>query len=438
MRWTCYAAGMALAALLSTTALAQEAAPAATAPAEPAAQPAPPEQQYQPLSEGVVAVVNDEIISTYDLRQRLLLLIATSGVKVNQQNLPGLQQQALRSLVDERLQMQELKRFDVKVGDPEVDEEIEGMAKQNNMSKDQLLGGLTNAGVDPSTIRNQLRAQIGWQMLVTGRYRDRARVGSDQVEKTLQRISTATTKPQYLVGEIFLDANTVGGMTEATNGAASLVDQIIKGAPFQAVARQFSNAPSGPSGGDAGWLMSGEIEPEIETVLQEMRPGQLSRPIPTKDGVWIVYLREQRAGGGASVVNLKQLAVRLDQAATPEQVDAAQKKLNGLRGKLTCSNFESAAKGVDGVVATDLGDNELTQLAPEFQTAAGAMKIGEVSAPVRTAVGMHVIALCGKHVAGQDVPTKEQVENRLFAQQISMLARRYLRDLRNSATIEMR
>jgi peptidyl-prolyl cis-trans isomerase SurA len=109
MRWTCYAAGMALAALLSTTALAQEAAPAATAPAEPAAQPAPPEQQYQPLSEGVAAVVNDDVISTYDVLPAHALLMVTSGVQPTQENLPQLQAEALRSLVDERLQMQELR-----------------------------------------------------------------------------------------------------------------------------------------------------------------------------------------------------------------------------------------------------------------------------------------------------------------------------------------
>jgi peptidyl-prolyl cis-trans isomerase SurA len=66
------------------------------------------------------------------------------------------------------------------------------------------------------------------------------------------------------------------------------------------------------------------------------------------------------------------------------------------------------------------------------------MQVGQVSEPVRTDVGLHLLAMCGKRQDVAGLPSKDQVENRLYNQQISMLARRYLRDLRNSATIETR
>jgi peptidyl-prolyl cis-trans isomerase SurA len=69
---------------------------------------------------------------------------------------------------------------------------------------------------------------------------------------------------------------------------------------------------------------------------------------------------------------------------------------------------------------------------------AGSLKVGEASAPIRTEAGLHLLLLCGKSAAGADVPTKQQVEDRLYSQQITMLAQRYLRDLHNSATIETR
>jgi peptidyl-prolyl cis-trans isomerase SurA len=434
-----YAASAALAAALAIPAAAQPAAgalpPALAAQAQaPAAAPA-----TRPLQEGVVATVNDELISTYDLRQQMLLLIATSGIKVNSDNLPQIQQEALRSLVDEHLQLQEIKKLPkLKISDDEIDDEIGHMAQENRMTKDQLLGVLKEAGVEADTLRQQEKAQIGFETIVGGRFGDKARVSASEVQQTLARISASAAKPQYLVGEIYLDATTNGGQDEAMNGANQLEEQILKGAPFQGVARQFSNAATAAAGGDAGWLISGEMQPEIEAALQHMQAGQMSKPIPTKDGVWIVYLREVKAGGGVTMVSLKQAAIRLPKDAPADQVSAATAKLAALKTSLTCQNVEKDAAKTDGVVASDLGESKVSDLAPEFQTVAGGLEKGQVSDPIRTDVGVHLIFMCDKRTEGTAVPTAEQVEQRLRNQQLSMLARRYMRELRATATIEMR
>jgi peptidyl-prolyl cis-trans isomerase SurA len=440
MRWTFYAAGAALAVALAAPAVAQDsAAPAQLAagtaqPALPAAAPV-----MRPLQEGVVATVNDDIISTYDLRQQMLLLIATSGIKASAENLPQIQQEALRSLIDEHLQMQEIRKLPkLKISDEDVDDEIEHMAQQNRMTKDQLLAVLKSAGVDAETLRAQERAQIGFETIVGGRFSDKARVSASEVQSTRARIAAAASKPRYLVGEIYLENSANGGADEAMNGANQLEDQIIKGAPFQGVARQFSNAATAATGGDAGWLTQGEMQPEIQAALEKMQAGQMSRPIPTKDGVWIVYLREVNAGGGTTMVTLKQAAIRLAQDAPADQVKAAQTKLAALKPQLTCENIDKVTAKVDGVVASDLGESSLNDLAEEFRDVAGSMDIGKASDPIRTSVGEHLLVLCDRKIQGVDIPTVEQVEQRLRNQQLSMLARRYMRDIRNAATIEMR
>lgn len=393
--------------------------------------------QERPIGEGVAAVVNDEVISTYDLRQRMSLIIATSGVRVTQENLPQIQAQALRSLVDERLQMQELARFQVNIPDSDVEEEVEGIARSNNSSAEALYAMLDANGINRATLRSQVKAQLGWRILVSEKFRSRARIGEDQIDATLARISASAAKPQYLIGEVYLDASQVGGMDAAMEGATALTQQLVQGAPFQAVARQFSNAPSAANGGDGGWVLSGDIPPEVEAALQQMQPGQLSPPIPTRDGVWIVYLREQRQGGGTTVVHLKQAAVRVAADAPQTEVDAAVAKLAALQPSLTCDNVEDAAVRA-GVLATDIGDQDIEQVAPEYRAALEAVTDGQFTQPVRTQVGLHSLAVCARRVQGAGIPTRDQVGSRLYGQQLTMLAKRYLRDLRNSATIEYR
>lgn len=452
------AASAALACLLTVavtpTMAGAQPAPAASAPAAAPAPVAPlvappvaPPGPAAPtgLSESVAAVVNDNIVSTYDLAQRMRLLIATSGVQPTQETLPQFQREALVSLVDEQLQFQELRRvekeqkIDLLADAKEIDEELDGMAQGNNMSREQFMTYLSTRGIGPETIRDQLRAQISWARWIRGRYGSRLRVGDDQIAATQARMSAAAAKPQYQIGEVMIEAARVGGMPQALEGAKQLVTQLQQGAPFPSVARQFSSLPSAANGGDAGWISQGDMPAEVEAVLEQMRPGQLSQPIPVRDGVYILYLRDKRSGGGATLVGLKQAAVALAQGASPADEASAREKLLALRPQITgCDTLEAVSNKAPGVVAGDLGEAEVADLAPQFRAAAETLKVGEISQPIRTGAGLHLVAVCSRRSAGQDQAGREQIEQRLFSQQLSMIARRYMRDLRNSATIETR
>jgi len=397
------------------------------------------------LTEGVAALVNDEIISTYDLRQRIMLLILTSGVQPTERNLPQLQQQALRSLVEERIQLQEVRKqerkqkFEIVPDDAEIDRQIEVLAQDNRVTGDQLKASLAGGGVDVQTLKDQLRAQISWQRWISGRYGSRVRVGQDQVQAQMKRMAAAASQPRYLIGEVFIESARAGGQAEAIKGAEQLIAQLQQGAPFAGVARQFSSAPTAANGGDAGWVSASEEPPEVAAALAQLRPGELSGPIPVQDGVYIVYLREKQSGGEATMVSLKQAAVRLAGDASPEQIAAAARSLEQVRAKATsCADLEAAAATVPGVTAGDLGEADINDLSEAFRTAAQGLADNQLSAPIRTPVGLHLIQVCGRRQSGPQAATAQEVENRLYTQQLALLSKRYLRDLRNSATIETR
>jgi len=428
--------GLAMAAVsvlslsLAPVASAQTAPPAVYSP--PAA-PAPITAADAPLptvSESVAAIVNDDIVSTYDLVQRMRLLVLTAGIQPTQENLPQLQREALRGLIDERLQMQELIRvgkenkIDIIASEAEVDEAIGDMAKgAGNLTAEQLFAQLRAAGIGH----------------ISGRFRSRMRIGSDQVKATLDRMAAQASKPQYQVSEVYIEYARVGGRDVAIQGAQSLIAQMQQGAPFPAVARQFSASPTAANGGDAGWISAGEMPSEVDAALEQLRPGQLSPPIPTQDGVYIVYLRDKRVGSNVTMVTLKQVAVPLEETATPEQVQAAGATLEALRAEITgCSDLEAKAATDPSVLAGDLGEAEISTLAPDFQTAVASTPDGQLSQPIRTAMGLHLIMVCGRRASGAQLPTPEQVESRLIAVQLSNISKRILRDLRTSATIETR
>jgi peptidyl-prolyl cis-trans isomerase SurA len=442
MRFQRYLTGVAIAALLTGTAVAQTAPqqPAAAGTLNPAAEQAPPAAptaapQFQ-MSDGVLATVNDSVITGYDLRQRMLLLIAMTQVQPTPENIAAIQQEALNALIDERLQTQEMANYELRITDEEVAQEIASMAQEVGATPEAYLSLLEAGGIRPQTIREQLRTQIGWQQLVGGRFQSRARVSKGAVDAALRQISEAASKKQYLIGEIYIESTRVGGQQAALNGANQLVQQMVQGAPFQAVAQQFSSAPTAARGGDAGWVVEGTMNPTVQAAMDQLEIGQLSRPIPVEGGVYIIYMRDKRDGASVNLVQLKQVMIELPETATEAEVSAAAQRLEALRPQLTCDTMLQRATSEQGLLGADLGEADVQNLAPQFQQVARSAPVGTVSTPVRTPLGLHLLGVCGRRAGGAEAPNEQAVENQLFRQNLATLARRYMRDLRADALIE--
>ena len=437
------AAGFAAAISLVTLAAALPSL-AQDAPTTPA--PAPPAPAVAPLTEGVVATVNDDAISSYDLTQRIHLLVLTTGVQPTNENIPQIEREALRDLVDEHLEMQEVRhqekeqKFTITATDADVTEAINHMAESSKMTGPQLLATLSSNGIAPATLREQLRAQISWQRWISGRYGgNRLKVSQTQVSAFYDQMQAEAAEPQFQISDIFIDTARAGGMDQAVAGAQQLLTQLQQGAPFAGVAKQFSSASSAAKGGDEGWVPRSALPAEVVAVLDQMTPGSLSRPVAAKGGVYIIQLRGKRDGAGADMVSLKQAAILLPTSASPDDIAAAQTKLMALKRQITsCDDIDKAAAKFNGVVAADLGEASLKDLRPDFRDAAAKLKVNEVSDPIRTDVGLHLIAVCSRRLSGANVPSRDEIEQHLEDEQLSQLARRYLRDLRSSATIETR
>jgi peptidyl-prolyl cis-trans isomerase SurA len=392
----------------------------------------------------VAAVVNDEPITSFDVTQRVIWFIVTTGVQPSEQNIKQLQEEALESLIDERLQAQELRRKAVArkmeenalfVAEDEIDDYLDSIAGENRLSRTQFMDQMMSRGLTTHSVRDQLKVQLSWRDFIRRYYGPRIRVGDLQVKQTLERISADAAKPSYLTSEIFFDAARAGGIENAKASATQRMQQLQQGARFEAVARQFSSLPSAAKGGDAGWMSSGEFQPEVEAVLTTMAAGQI-RAVPVKDGVYLVLLREKKAGGAtANLVTLKQAAVPLPAGSDKKASDDAAAKLAQVKAKATsCANLDAAAQSA-GLDTDDLGEADLSTLAPAFRDAVQNLKPGQISAPVRSAQGLHLLAVCARRAAGSDIPSKQDVQNKLMVEQITMLQRRSLRDLRQSATI---
>ncbi|HET8729164.1 MAG TPA: peptidylprolyl isomerase [Alphaproteobacteria bacterium] len=405
----------------------------------------PTEGRAQQPVERIAAVVNDQVISLSDLVARLRLALLSSGLQPTDENQQRLLPQVLRGLIDEYLQRQEASRLNIRATDEQIENAIGTIAAQNNLPPDQLLLLLQRNNIPVSTLREQVATQIAWGELVQRQLLPHVNIGDQEIDETLNRIVAERGRPEYLVAEIFLGVDDPDRETEVRQLADSLVQQIRQGAPFAGVARQFSQAAGAASGGDLGWVVEGQLDPALDQALQRLAPGQVSDPVRTLTGYHIMLLRDQRRAlqgdPGGAVITLHQIGLPFPSG---DDSEAAGRQLAAQLREATadisgCEAFDrtAAAMGVgDGV---DAGTGQMEELPPPLQAIVANLPTGEPSEPQMLADGVAVYMVCERQEASPTAsPNREDIARSLRMQRLDLLQRRYLRDLRAAAFIDIR
>jgi len=380
-------------------------------------------------AEGVAAIVNDRVISTFDVRQRANLLMMSAGIDPTPELEQRVRTQALRDLIDETLQLQETAEFDIAITDPEIDRRLADIARQNETDVPTLTASLAARGVSVSTLRAQIQADMAWSRLMGGLYGSRLRISDSEITATQERIAANLTRPQYQISEIFLPAENEREFSEMEQGALRLLQEMQRGAPFPLVARQFSRSPSAAAGGDIGWIAANELSPELQPIAERLQAGQVSMPVRTPSGVYLIAVRDRRAGGTAGASS----QVLLYQVTAPAERQADLERVRR-RGE-GCANIERQIANIQGAAFTDLGESAESDLSPAIRGRISGIASGAASPVVVNGAQADMIMVCARETGGGGVPDRTEIEARLREQEMNMLAERHLRNVRREATI---
>lgn len=384
--------------------------------------------------EGVAALVNDEVISYTDVRNRARMILLGFGAQISDELIQQAEQEAIESLIEEKLKLQEFTELTEgdTISEEEIDRDIARLAQRNGLTPDAFISNFTSAGINPQTIRSQLRADIAWAAIVRGRFSRQVRVSEMRVDSMLQRLESAQNEPQYRIGEIFLYAPDANSQNVATERAQTLKRQIEQGAPFDQVAQQFSAAPSASAGGELGWLTPADMRPEVMAAVENATPPVLLPPIASENGVYLIALLGKREPSDADDVRLS-LRQAISQSA---EADA---KLAQLKTDVTaCSGLQAAANAIGDVNIVEMGDIDPEDLTEPFKSQVENLDTGESTEVMDLGPSKMVLFVCSRSTGGVALPTRDELRDRLFDTEISMLAERYLRDIRREATIDTR
>lgn len=392
----------------------------------------------------IVAVVNDDVVSLRDLTERLQLVMVTSGVRDTPEARQRLAPQVLRGLIEETLQLQEAERLDIAVTEEEIGQAMESIAGRNDLSVEQMRNLLSQSGVALATLDRQLEAQIAWVKVVNRQIRPRVTVTVDQLEMAVEEFRENQGQPELLLSEIVLPVDDPRQEDTVSADARRLVETLRDGADFGSLARQVSVAASAEQGGDLGWVPASRIPPELVNALDRMQPGEISPPIKSPVGYHIFALRDRRLSAGSRSAGRPEAEVRLTQILFPgddgpDGTEALRAEALRVRDRLgSCEDMVATAEDLAAPASGDLGWISLADLPAELAGPLATLPEGEVSPPLPGPGGIHLLMVCERRGGGASNLDRQEITQRLENERLERLARRYLRDLRKQAFVEVR
>ena len=390
---------------------------------------------YKGPASAVAAIVNDTVITTYDVEQRLKLMILSSGGRVNPQLLPRLQEQAVRDLVEEQLKLQEAKKFELEAPEAAIQSELRNMAGQSGLTVDQLEQVLSADGISLGALKSQIAAGVVWPELVQGRYGKRARVTDDEINQTLERLHEDATQEQLLVSEICLPVPSPDQAQSFYQGGLQLIEQMRKGVPFAVVAQQFSACTTAATGGDMGWVRPGELSPELGEAVRELPPGAVTNPILADGAFMIMAVRDKRA---AVVQGEKSWTLAYAGAPLSMGRAAARTALEKLATAQACAGGRTLRQDLGPDVGVAIIENApLGAIDERFRSAVEGLGRGNISDVIEADDALHILYACEVD-EGLGIPSRTAIEDRLYGRHLQRIANQYLRDVERKSSVDVR
>ena len=400
-------------------------------------------QQGDPNMRRATARVNGNIITGTDVDERVALFAAGSDRPYSPEEMEILRLRTLRSLIDETLQVQEAAAQEMPVAAEQVAAEYERFAVQRfNMTVPELDAYLLSVGSSARSVKRQIQGELAWERLKQRNVSPFVNVSTNEVEEIHQRIAASQGTLEFRVGEIFLQS-TPATQERVQANAQQIVQQLREGGSFEGYAAQFSDASSKAQGGDLGWLRIEQLQnPQLETIVREMAPGQLVGPVPIPGGFSILFLRDKRQIGMAdprdALVSLKQIGIEFAPGTSEAQAEAqANAFIDVVQSMNGCGDADAKASAMGA--QTQQSDQMSVRDLPEvLQNVVLSLSVGQTTPPFGDlAEGVRILMLCGRDdPAPVSAPSMDNLMAQMENERVNKRAQRYLRDLRRDAVIE--
>lgn len=397
----------------------------------------------------IIAVVNSEVITALDLHIRLATVVRQlqkQGTTLPPQD--ALQKQLLERMISEKVQLQEARETGIRVDDTTLDQTLQRIADENKVSMTDFRGLIEADGISWQKFRDDIRGEIAMSRLREREVDAAVTVTDAEVDTQLALASRETNADQeFRLAHILVlvpEQATTEQIDTKRKRAMQALSELRKGADFAQIAAQFSDAPDALQGGSLGWRSTGRLPALFLDALNAIRPGEITDILRSANGFHIVKLLDKRGQNSEPAVQqtkVRHILIRTKDGLTDND---ARERLARLRERISAgADFAELAKvhsdDPSSAKGGDLGWILPGDTVPEFERAMNQLRDTEVSAPVQSPFGWHLLQVMERRTEGvSDERRRTAARNAIRARKSDEAYQDWLRQTRDRAFVEFR
>ena len=397
----------------------------------------------------IVAVVNQTAITEQELENRIMTV--TAQLKKQGTELPPediLRKQILERLISDALQLEFAAQTGVRIDDNQLDRTIERIAEQNKLSLTEFSDALVIDGISMRKFRADIRSEITLARLRDREVDSRINVSESEIDNYLTTQSSRNENNDEFEISHILIRTPEEGATEEIQKAKLKAEQALAAIQasdgFAKVSASFSDAPNALEGGSLGWKSGTQMPALFVEAIKTMQIGDVSPILRSPNGFHVLKLTNKRGGNSPLVVeqtNARHILIKLTEVMSEKD---GKTKIDGIKERIDNGDkFEVLARqfSEDGSASNggDLGWVNPGDTVPEFEKAMNALKIGDVSEPIRTPFGWHIIQVAERRK--QDMSKESarlKARQEIKARKSDEIYQDWIRELRDRAFVELR
>lgn len=398
----------------------------------------------------IVAIVEDEVILEGELMKRVEAI--RQGMLHGGTTMPPdsvLVKQVLDRLITEKVQVAMAERGGLKIDDETLRQAVLGIAERNNMSPEELRESLRGEGIDYHEFLEQIRGEITQQRLRSSQVNSQIKISDREVDQWLEKRGTNATHPdtEFLIGHILVSVPQAANMATvdaAKSRAEKILGELRGGQDFRQIAMGASDSSEALKGGDLGWRKLTAVPTLFAEIVPRMKKGDVEGPIRSPSGFHIIKLLDTRGSAleRLTKTHVRHILIKPNELITNED---ARKKLEAIHNRIKAGDdFADLARGNSddkgsAVKGGDLGFVTPGALVPEFENAMNALEINQLSEPVQSQFGWHLIqVLERKESQDSDEVLRKKAQDEIFERRVGEETEVWLRKIRDEAYVEIR
>ena len=397
----------------------------------------------------IVAIVDQAVVTEQELESRIATV--TAQFKKQGTELPAeaiLRKQILERLITDTLQLQYAAQTGLKVDDNQLDKTIGRIAEQNQLSLAEFTEALAKDGVSMTKFRADIRNEITLARLREREVDGRVNVSESEIDNFLtSQAANNENQDEYEIAHLLIRTPEEGA-TEDIQKAKIKVDKALSelngGVSFAKVSASYSDAPNALEGGSLGWKSAAQMPALFLDALKAMKVGEVSAPLRSPNGFHVLKLNNKRGGNSPLVIqqtHARHILIKLSEIMSEKD---GKLKIDGIKERLdNGEKFEALARqySEDSTASTggDLNWVNPGDTVPQFEKAMNELKDLQISLPVRTQFGWHLIQVMERR--SQDMSKEAarlKARQEIRAKKADEAYQDWIRELRDRAYVEIR